>query len=121
MCIRDMKVKISIRNVLELDCRIDGNKILLQDALKTIKPLSKIKGDVPLQKIERVLKIICTKYNYLFKLFPDCYSGEDNYIIWKSEIIDYNNLDTVCDIYGCTVYECLAKTAIKLYSIRREV
>ena len=119
MCIRDMKV--NVKNILELDCRISANKILLQDALKTIKPLSKIENNVPLEKIERVLKIICVKYNYLFKLFPDCYSGEDKYIIWKSEIIDCNNLDIICNIYGCTIYECLAKTAIKLYSIRREV
>lgn len=108
--------------ILQLDCREEKNKEIIQSVLRKIKPLSKCKegNDVPIELIERVIKILCSKYGYhIRQLYPD-YESSDKYIIWRSEIYIRSTLQDVGVIYGCSIYECLSKTVIALYALSRE-
>ena len=42
-------------------------------------------------------------------------------VIWKAILIDDRNLKQVDVIFGLSLYEVLAKTAIYMYSIREKV
>lgn len=106
--------------ILQLDCKKEENQEIIQKVLRQVKPLSKCSENIiPIEKIERTIKVICSKYGFFIrKLYPDCIAG-DKCIVWRSEIFLSSNLSNVGNVYGCTVYECLAKTAILLYAKTR--
>lgn len=110
---------MTTNELLELDCRKDENRKKIQRALKIIKPLSRIEGEVPVEKLERAIKVMCEKYHiYLRELTPDTSSG-DQCIVWRATVFEGRTLDTLGIAHGCTVYECLAKVAILVYDIVR--
>lgn len=106
--------------LLQIDCRGSDSKVILQKALNKIKPFKKYNNvkDVPLYKLEKFIKLVCNKYGYWVRLLPDTNSN-DEFIIWRCTIIDLENLKSICDVYGCTIYESIAKTVIKLYAITK--
>lgn len=110
---------MTTKELLELDWREEENQRKIQKALKQIKPLSKEVGIVPLEKMERAIKIMCEKYRlWIRELCPDVDAG-DKHIIWRAIVIDIDNLKTIGVVYGCTLYEAIAKTTIFLYSETR--
>lgn len=110
-----------MNQVLNLDYREEENKEVIQSYLKKIKPLAKCDGKVPLTKIERVITVLSKKYNMRVRDFvPDVWSNESE-IIWKAVLIDDRNLNQVGVIYGLSLYEVFAKTAIYMYSIKDKV
>lgn len=106
--------------ILQLDCRKEENREIIQKVLRQVKPLSKCSENIiPIEMIERIIKVICSKYGlFIRQLYPDCNAG-DTCIVWRSEIFLSSDLSKVDSVYGCTVYECLAKTAILLYAKTR--
>ena len=108
---------MNIDYVLNIDCRNEDGRLLLQKELKKIKPFVKCKSDVPIAYIEKAIRILCNKYEYMLKVYADTVSGEE-YIIWKCEITNCKDLSLTSNTYGCSIYECLAKAVIKLYSER---
>lgn len=111
---------MTLKDLLNLDCRKDKNKELIQTYLKTIKPLSKINGDVPFDKVEKVIVILSKKYNVRIRDFvPDVWSNDEE-TIWRATLVDEKNLIMKQDIYGLSLYEVFAKTAIYMYSLREE-
>lgn len=108
---------MNVDYVLNIDCRNEDGRLLLQKELKKIKPFVKCKSDVPIAYIEKAIRILCNKYEYMLKVYADTISGEE-YIIWKCEITNRKDLSLTCNTYGCSIYECLAKAVIKLYSER---
>lgn len=110
---------MTTRELMELDCREDENRRKIQKALRLIKPLSKEEDDVPLEKMERAIKVMCEKYKlWVRELCPDVEAGE-KHIVWRAIIIDVTNLKTIGAVYGCTLYEVIAKTTIFIYSETR--
>lgn len=108
--------------ILQLDCRIQSNAEIIEKVLRKIKPLSKSLEDqpVPLEKLEKCIKVLCNKYNYIVPaIYPDLKSG-DKVVIWKCRIVDGRTIDDVGIAYGCTLYECIAKAVILLYSKTRK-
>lgn len=113
---------MTTKQVLELDCRIEENRETIQRVLRQIKPLAKCPDgqQIPFSKLERCLKVICNNYNlFVRSLFPDVYASDKD-IIWRSVTVDLQTLDEVGVAYGCTLYECIAKTVILLYSKTRK-
>ena len=113
---------MTTKQVLELDCRIEQNREIIQKVLRQIKPLAKCPEgqQIPFEKLERCLKVICNNYGlFIQQLFPDVYAADKN-IIWKSKTVDIKTLENYGVAYGCTLYECLAKTVILLYSKTRK-
>lgn len=104
---------MTTEQLLELDCRAEENKEKIKKALKKIKPLKKY--DVaPLEALEKCLKLLGRKYGITCReISSDIISGED--IIWRSTIFDMYNLNTIRTVYGCTMYEALAKTVIAVF------
>lgn len=113
---------MTVNDLTQLDCREENNKAVLQWYLTKIKPLVKYRGveDVPIDKILKVIRIISKRYNIRLKeVVPDMWSN-DNETIWKAILIDENTLD-IKYIYGISLYEVFAKTAIYMYSAREKV
>lgn len=114
--------KMTTNQILQLDCRAAENKVTVQKVLRIIKPLSKcpVEYDVPVEKLERCLKVLCNNYNFFIpSISPDVCSA-DKEIIWKCRITNGRTLEDVGVTYGCTFYECLAKAVILLYSRTRK-
>ena len=117
---------MTMNQILNLDCSKDTEKErnkVIQKYLREIKPLSKHKviEDVPLYKIEKVITILSKKYNMRIREFtPDVWSN-DGETIWRAILIDDRNINQAGVIYGLSLYEVFAKTAIYMYSIREKV
>ena len=109
-----------VSEVLNLDCTVRENREQVQKTLRQIKPLAKAPvGDIPVEMLERCLKVLSNKYDiHCRDIYPDTSAG-DKYIVWRSIIIDGKTLDTVMAVYGCTFYEVLAKTVIVVYAKTR--
>lgn len=113
---------MTIKWVINLDCREEENWGILQKYLKKIKPLSKYKDieDVPIYKIEKVITILLKKYNIRIRdIVPDVWSGDIP--IWRCAIIYDKTLRQLVTVYGLSLYEVLAKAAIYMYSVREDV
>lgn len=113
---------MTIKELLDLDCRESESNEIIQGYLKKIKPLAKYKGveDVPIYKIEKVISVLSKNYNMRVRDFvPDVWSNESE-TIWRATVVDDRNL-RMSIIYGLSLYEILAKTAIYMYSIREKI
>lgn len=114
---------MTINEILDLDCREEERNILIQKYLRKIKPLSKCKTieDIPIYKIEKVISILSKKYSMRVRdLTPDIWSN-DKEVIWRSVVIDDRDLKQMHIIYGLSLYEIFAKTAIYMYSIKDKI
>ena len=117
-------VFMNVEEILNLDCS-DGTDRLVEE-LANIKPLKKVflrEGEIKIEYIERVIRIIDKKYNFgIRNLVPDCGSNKDS-IIWRAAILDYKTINVMKQIFGLTLYEVMAKVAIYMYykSNNREV
>lgn len=113
---------MTTKQILQLDCRIQSNAEIIEKVLRKIKPLSKVPDgqQVPLEKLERCIKVLCNKYDYFIPaIYPDLESG-DKIVIWKCRIVDHQTLNDIGIAYGCTFYECITKAVILLYSMTRK-
>lgn len=107
--------------ILQLDCREEDNCRIIQKALKQIKPLSKEVGILPLEKIEKLITVLSKRYNMRVReLVPDVWSNSGE-TIWMAVVIDDISLQTSNLVFGLSVYEALAKTAICMYSLKEKV
>lgn len=110
------------KQVLQLDCRDPENQKLIQRVLRQIKPLSKfsVEDDIPLSAIEKAIQVMDRKYGIgIRELEPDTSSNKEG-TIWRAKLErreDFKVLDTA---YGLSIYEALAKSAIRIYAeVRR--
>lgn len=103
-------------DILNLDLRKEENKEIIQKVLKLIKPLSRFSGEIPFEGIEKAIVIMSKKYKMRIRdITPDVWSNENN-TIWRAVIINEENLKTMGVIYGISLYELFAKTAILMYA-----
>lgn len=109
-------VFMNVEEILNLDCS-DGTDKLVEE-LANIKPLKKVffrEGEIKIEYIEKVIRIIDKKYNFgIRNLVPDCGSNKNN-IIWRAAILDYKTINVMKHIFGLTLYEVMAKVAIYMY------
>lgn len=111
---------MTTNQIMELDCREEENREIIQKVLKKIGPLSKYSEEeqVPFEKVEKLVTVLSKRYNMRVRDFvPDVWSNS-NESIWRATIIDDNDLRTIKLVYGLSVYEVFAKTAICMYSVR---
>lgn len=114
--------KLSTKQILDLDYRVEENREAIQKCLRVIKPLAKCPEgeDIPQEKLERAFLVICRKYNFFPRtLFPDVYAA-DKEIIWRIELHDLTNLKTCGVCYGASLYELIAKAVILAYALSRQ-
>jgi hypothetical protein len=113
--------KVTTDSILMLDCRKEENKAIIQKALRKIKPLMKyeeVEEDIPLEMIEKVINVITGKYCVCIQwishqkqpLFTN-----DNSVWWSCSCKTDDDHKWIGTWYGATMYELLAKTALRLY------
>lgn len=106
-------------DILNLDCNEEKNQKILQKVLRKVKPLSKCSDEyVPIELLEKVIKKISLKYDISIHCICPDVSSSSSGIIWKVNIIN-KNFKTLKNVFGITMYECLAKTTIYMYSKTR--
>lgn len=109
---------MTTNEVMNLDCTEKKNQEIIQRVLRQIKPLSKYSDeeDIPFDAIEKAITVMCKKYimkvNYIV---PDMLAN-DEHTIWRVWLINDSNLKTIEMVYGISLYEVFAKTAIRLYA-----
>lgn len=114
---------MTTKQVLQLDCREEENKKIIQKVLCQIKPLSKYSDEyeIPFEMIEKLLTVLSKKYNMRIRQFaPDVWSNKTD-TIWSVQVISDVDLQTIGLVYGLSVYEAFAKTAVLMYSVKDKV
>lgn len=109
---------MTTKQIINLDYREKENQEIIQKVLRQIKPLSKYPDgcDIPFSALEKAITVMCKKYMMRVReLTPDVWSN-DNYTIWRAILINETNLKTIDMVYGISLYEVFAKTAIRLYA-----
>lgn len=109
---------MTTKEVMNLDCRDEKSRAIIQKVLKQIKPLSKYsdESDIPLDAIEKAISVMCKKYIMnVRELVPDV-QGNHEHTIWRATIVNDNNFKVIENVYGITLYETLAKIAIRLFA-----
>lgn len=111
------------KDVLQLDCRQRENQKIIQRVLRQIKPLSKFAEgeDIPLSAIEKAIRVMDRKYGIGIKeLEPDTSSSKEG-TIWRATLQYQSNFKVVDTVYGLSLYEVMAKVAIRVYAdVRRK-
>ena len=105
-------------DIINLDCRKEENQEIIQKVLRQIKPLSKYSGecDIPLSAVEKVITVMCKKYCLRIKEFVSDIWSNNDYTIWRVVLINETNNKVIDTIYGVSLYEVFAKSAIRLYA-----
>lgn len=105
------------QEILKLDCRKEEDKGVLKKALCNIKPLMKYAeyDEVPLEKIEKLIDVLTRKYEIKIGRI-DMVAIQDEVTWYQVVVMRTDNLEHVGNCYGLTIYETLAKVAIKMYS-----
>lgn len=114
---------MTVNQIMQLDCRCKQNREVIQSELKKIKPLAKYSKEeqVPFEKVEKLIVVLSKRYNVRVRDFvPDTWSSSDG-TIWRAMITNDVTLEMLKLVYGLTLYECFAKTAIYMYSIREKI
>lgn len=109
---------MTTKEVINLDCRKEKNKEIIQKVLRQIKPLSRYSDecDIPIEAIIKAVSIMCKKYCMQLKdITPDFWSN-DEHIIWRAILVNETNYSIIGKVYGITLYEVFAKAAIQLYA-----
>lgn len=109
---------MTTNQVINLDYGEKENQKIIQKVLKQIKPLSRYSDEceIPFAAIEKAITVMCKKYCMRIRDFtPDVWSNKNN-TIWRATLINETNLKTIDMIYGVTLYEVFAKSAIRLYA-----
>ena len=107
-------------DIIQLDCRDEKQREIIQKVLRQIKPLSRYSDEVPFEAIEKAIVIMSKKYNVRIRDFvPDVWSNETE-TVWKAVIVNEDDLSIVAVIYGISLYELFAKCAIQMYSMVRK-
>lgn len=111
---------MTTKQILDLDCTVEQNMEVLQKALRKIGPLSKYEfEEVPQWAIEKVVHNMCHKYElWVREIAQDPWSNA-KMDIWRVTLVEdgkSNSWDGI-KIFGASIYETLAKTAIQIYSM----
>lgn len=106
--------------ILQLDCRIKENEDVIQRVLRKIKPLASCpEGRVPIDKLERCMQVLSRKHDFVVTLSADTESNR-LFVVWRCTIVRYGqSVVSGSNVFGCSVYEAIAKAVISMYSYSR--
>lgn len=109
---------MTTKQVINLDYRKEENQEIIQKVLRQIKPLSRYSDEceIPFSALEKAITVMCKKYMMRIRDFtPDVWANDDH-TIWRATLINETNLKTIDMVYGISLYEVFAKSAIRLYA-----
>lgn len=111
---------MTTQQVLMLDCREEESMEIIQKVLHKITPLSKFKGDVPLEMVEKLIHKMVKKYFVRIQWITHTsipYRLDEDEQWWSISLKQDDTHAWLGSISGYTMYEVLAKTAIKIYAM----
>lgn len=103
--------------LLNLDFRDEKNKKIIQKALKKIKPLSRYEQDVPIEALEKLLFLMCKKYNIVPNWITMSFTANDKNTVYSANVQSGKNFKSFGYVHGMCLYELMAKLCIKIYAI----
>jgi len=109
---------MTTKEVINLDYREKKNQEIIQKVLRQIKPLSRYSDEceIPFDALEKAITVMCKKYMMqLHDLTPNVLANNEH-VIWRANLINETNLETIDMVYGISLYEVFAKSAIRLYA-----
>lgn len=109
---------MKVSEILELDYRYKENREEIQKKLKSMKGFDKYSDeDVPMNKIERFVGTACRKYDVYVRdiSFACIKTNKEN--LYTVHIFKESDLTMIGIVYGCELYELMAKTAIYIYAM----
>ena len=103
--------------ILNMNYKKDENREIIQKVLKRIKPLSRYTDDVPIEALEKLIAIICKKYNldmqWIVVMSED---AEDGRLVYSCGVKTHDKSKWLGTVYASCIYELFAKLSIKLFS-----
>lgn len=106
---------MKVKEILELDCRKEENKTLLQKALFHIPVVAKKcskQEEVPMEVLEKVAGVIGRKYYIDIKYIVPLHIP-NNCNMYRVMIA--NSALEIGNVYGSSLYEALAKAVVCMY------
>lgn len=113
-----METGNKLKDILTLDARKEENKEIIQRELRRIKPLAKCAEHVPIEKLEKCLKVLCVKYKMHITTSVDSHSSDEGNI-WYVCITDDKTGKILGDCSGLGIYDVLSKTVLFVYNISK--
>lgn len=109
---------MKVGEVLDADFRTQEGKEVVQSMLLKIPAIAKRHNgctQVPLESLEKVIGTICRKYNVMvWYITPSYIPGEID--MYSTTLKTTDTLQWLNNVYGCCLYEVVAKTTIALYA-----
>lgn len=105
---------MTTEQILFLDLRKEENFEIIQKVLKKIKPFSKCEEKVDIDLLDKYIDKVCRKY-YVCSQYM-MISRLDDKNIYTISFRDETSGSWIDSVYGITVYEVFAKSAIFLFS-----
>lgn len=97
-----------------INSKYEGCEEIFQDMLKRIKPFKNIKGNVPIELLEKLIYKYELKYaimiNYICPVFT-----KDVVPMYSVSIRDTETKELLPTIYGTSIYETLCKICLYYY------
>lgn len=106
---------MNVRNILNADYRTKEGQRAVDRALRLIGPLKKKEKDraITIEEVEDVIGVMCCKYQIaISEIRLSCTPELEMGHLYSARIWDTNDYSYV---YGCCIYEVMAKAAIKIY------
>lgn len=108
---------MKLEDACSIDCTREGSMTMLQDALKSIKPIAKRSSGcdvVPLDIIEAFMFHMSKKYHISPQWINVDTGASDKTCIYFCTLVNDDTHERVCMVHGASMYELLAKVAIAI-------
>lgn len=104
--------------ILNLDCRKEENREIIQKVLKKIGPLSKYTEyeEIPMELLEKCLKVLTFKYAIRVQWINLSDANSIEEMLFSCSIRNDSSYAWVGNAYGKSLYELVCKTVIFIYS-----
>lgn len=109
---------MNTNDLLNLDYNVKHNQLIIQKALRKIKPLANydLSEDIPLLKLELLVVKYEKKYPIIINYIePTSIPGEIN--CYRAVVRNTNTGEILKTIYGCCLYELFCKLSIYFYYV----
>lgn len=118
---KERRESVGADYLLLLPCDTEQNKKIIEGFIKNLKPAQKVikdmDADVTIEQLEKIVQMICKKYNYRTQGILDCYdSRTNNFFMYHVSIMHRTeeNRRWIGDASGATLWETMAKIIIKI-------
>lgn len=110
---------MKVREIIELDYRYEENREIIQDKLKLMKPFSKYSDEeqVPMDIIEKFIGVAVRKYDLFVRDIKMACIKTNKENLYSMHVYEESSLKPICTVYGCELYELMAKAAIYMYAL----